>query len=310
MDREILSTFFFNYFMRNLTKTIYKLIKPRDYKHNRRYWPFYYVERNASGQIDQVFFRKQLIANHRLPIVSKNSKCMLITTGPSIQDMPSSIFSQTDIDYIGVNGAIALNNVHFKHYVIIDHDFIKNRFDLVKRVLNTECNFFTTARCLDIILQKLKLEEIACKFKVIEIVSSGKNELFLGKTMYVNEHSSKHYFYNGFGFSEHIHDTIFDYHTVAYTALQIIAGLKYPEIYIAGLDMNNFSSPRFYETAESKQPTFLDQNTESILAAFQTAALFFESKKIRVYNLSKQSLIEVFIKLDTAVIFNDQQDDI
>lgn len=235
---------------------------------------------------------------------------MLIATGPSIQSMPHYFCNQVDFDYIGVNGAIALANVCFKHYVIIDHDFIQNRFDLVKLVLQTECNFFTTARCLDMILQKVKFEQIRCKFKIIEIISSGKNELFLGKTIYVNEQSEKHYFDNGFGFSEHIYDAIFDYYTVAYSALQIIAGLKYSEIYIAGLDMNNFSLPRFYENADDKQPTFLDQHIDSILAAFETAAHFFEAKKISVYNLSKLSLIDAFVKLDKAGIFTDQQDHI
>ena len=159
----------FNHFVRNLTKYTYKLLKPSTYKHNRRYWPFYRVVRNASGQIDQVFFRNTLIADHTLNLKNKHSKCMLIATGPSIKKIPDKFFKYEKLDYIGVNGAIALNEVTFQHYVIIDHDFVQNRFDLVERVLDTACNFFTTARCLDYILRKVKIEQIRCQFKIIEI---------------------------------------------------------------------------------------------------------------------------------------------
>lgn len=287
----------FNYFVRNLTKYTYKFLKSSAYKHNRRYWPFYRVIRNPSGQIDQVFFRNTLIADHTLNLENKHSKCMLIATGPSIKEIPDKFFKYEEVDYIGVNGAIALNNVCFQHYVIIDHDFVRNRFDLIERVLDIPCNFFTTARCLDYILRRVKIKQIHCQIKVIEITSNGKNELFMGNSVYINEKTNSNYFYNGFGFSTHIYDTVFDYYTVAYAALQIISGLNYQHIYIAGVDMTHFNQPRFYETLDTKQPTLLNQHTDSILAAFETAAYFFESQKVSVYNLSKYSRIESFEKI-------------
>lgn len=287
----------FNYFVRNLTKYAYKILKPATYKHNRRYWPFYRVVRNTAGHIDQVFFRNTLIADHRLKLNNRHSKCMLIATGPSIKKIPKQLFKHEQLDYIGVNGAIALSEVTFQHYVIIDHDFVQNRFDLVERVLDTACNFFTTARCLDYILRKVKIEQIRCQFKIIEITSHGKNELFMGNTVLVDEKVKSPYFYNGYGFSTQMYDTVFDYYTVAYTALQIMSGLNYQYIYIAGLDMNNFNLPRFYETLDAKQPTLLNQHTQSILAAFETAAYFFKIQNVSVYNLSPYSLIESFEKL-------------
>ena len=101
----------------------------------------------------------------------------------------------------------------------------------------------------------------------------------MGNTIHVDEKVKSNYFYNGFGFSTHMYDTVFDYYTVAYTALQIMSGLNYQHIYIAGVDMNNFDLPRFYETLDVKQPTLLNQHTQSIIAAFETAAYFFESQK-------------------------------
>ncbi len=48
---------------------------------------------------------------------------MLIATGRSVHQLETSYLQRSDIDYIGVNSAIALSGVKFKYYVIIDHNF-------------------------------------------------------------------------------------------------------------------------------------------------------------------------------------------
>ncbi len=68
---------------------------------------------------------------------------MLIATGPSVHQLETSYLQRSDIDYIGVNGAIALSGVKFKYYVIIDHNLTNNRFDLIENVLKTSfCTLF------------------------------------------------------------------------------------------------------------------------------------------------------------------------
>ena len=102
---------------------------------------------------------------------------------------------------------------------------------------------------------------------------------------------------NGQSFSKHIHGVVFDYFTVAYVALQVVHQLQYEKIYLAGLDMNNFNQPRFYEKAENKQPTMLDQYLQHTLPAFDVAANFFEQQNKQVYNLSPESAVQSFKKL-------------
>lgn len=296
--------FLFNRILRNITRYIYKLSHASDYKHNRRYWPFYKVTRNVDGHIQHVFFRKKIIADHTIEIPSNNKKCMLIATGPSIQEMPPQAFTSSEIDYVGVNGAIALAHVFFKYYVIIDHDFIMNRFDLVLLVLKSKCTFFTTMRCLDEILRRIDTDEIDCKFYIIEMIMNHKNERLFKKTEYLNTDNSNYYFKDHIGFSLNINDAVFDYHTVAYTALQVIYALSYEKIYITGVDMTNLNQPRFYENDQNKQRTILDQNLDTILRAFQTASIFFNESKIQVYNLSKNSLIQSFPKTNFNEINN------
>ncbi|MDA0695332.1 MAG: lipopolysaccharide biosynthesis protein [Proteobacteria bacterium] len=298
-----MNNFLFNYILRNIYKFIYKICRPNTYKHNRRFWPLYQVERNITGDLQKVFFRKTLVSDNTSPITPFNKKCMLITTGPSVNTLDPTIFNQNDIDYIGVNGAISLKNIHFSHYIIIDHNFIDCRFDLVQDVLKTDCIFFTTPRCLDMILRRINFQDIHCQIKTIETIKNHLVEVFLDKETTINREHKAFCFSNNFGFSKNIFSGVFDYFTVAYVALQIAYYLDYQEIYLAGLDMNNFSKPRFYENTENKQPTLLDLHIDNVLSAFDNAAHFLSQQNIKVFNLSSDSAVQSFPKIDVNVLF-------
>ncbi|MFW2095268.1 MULTISPECIES: lipopolysaccharide biosynthesis protein [unclassified Acinetobacter] len=294
--------FFSNFVLRNIYKFIYKHSHPKTHRHNRKYWPYYSVKRNELGGIDQVYFRKKLIADNSVMPTRSCKKSMLVATGPSVQKCPEDVFKRQDIDYIGINGSISLDYVQFKYYVIIDFNFTKNRFDLVLKVLQSQCTFFTTHRCLDIILRRINPDQIKCQIKVIETITDGVTERFLGPRLTINPHQDYFYLEDGKGFSLHIRDSIFDYFTVSYVALQIIYSLSYEEIYLAGLDMNNFNQPRFYEKSGNKQPTMLDQYLTEIFPAFEAASHYLNKQNIKVYNLSLKSAIESFEKLDPKLL--------
>lgn len=295
-------TLLLNLFKKNIYKYIYKIFSHQNKKHNRRFWPYYSIKRSQQGFLEKIYFKKKIVADNTRSLKISNTRCMLITTGPSIKEMDRSFFEKNDLDYIGVNGAIELRNINFKAYIIIDHDFVLNRFDLVEKVLKSSCIFFTVPRCLDIIISKVNICDIRCEIKVIEKITDNKIEVLLGEVIENNINKKHFYIYENFGFSSQIFDAIFDYHTVAYAALQIIYYLKYQTIYIAGLDMNNFQNPRFYESIDNKQPSHLDQNLDAIIHAFNTASHFFQAHNISVYNLSKDSLIESFPKIEKKSI--------
>ena len=93
------------------------------------------------------------------------------------------------------------------------------------------------------------------------------------------------------GFSQDIRCGIFDAGTVAYWALQIIAYLGFKQLFIAGLDMNNFHQPRFYETEQDRLPTFLADKVESlVIPAFRHAGAIMKKQQIAIKNLSCTAL--------------------
>ncbi|ENX36827.1 hypothetical protein F889_00078 [Acinetobacter colistiniresistens] len=294
--------FFSGSISRSIYKIIYKIFFPKASKHNRRYWPLYLVERDQSNRIEKIYYKKQLVSNNLQPQPISNKKCMLVATGPSIQQLDTQLLQLPNIDYIGMNGAIALDSVKFSSYVIIDHNFIDCRFDLVEKVLKTNCTFFTTPRCLDMILRKVTYDEIHCQIKTIETITDGIVETFLGQAKSFDQNEADFFIYNQFGFSTDIYKGGFDYFTVAYVALQIAYTLNYNEIYLAGLDMNNLSQPRFYENTDCQQPTTLNHHLDDVFQAFDTAAQLFKEKGIRVLNLSQTSAVQAFEKITPDTI--------
>ncbi|MCH7314654.1 lipopolysaccharide biosynthesis protein [Acinetobacter sp. ANC 3882] len=294
--------FFSGRISRSIYKLIYKIFFPKAAKHNRRYWPLYTVERDSQNRIEKIYFRKSLVSNNLIPQPISHKKCMLVATGPSIQDLDPKILHRSDLDYIGVNGAIAFDSISFSSYVIIDHNFVGCRFDLVKKVLNSNCIFFTTPRCLDMILRQVRIEDIHCQIKTIETITDGHVESFLDYAKHFDQNEKDFFIHKGFGFSLDIYKGAFDYFTVAYVAFQILYTQGYKEIYLAGLDMNNFSQPRFYEDTEKQQPTTLNHHLDEVFQAFDTVAVLFKEKDIQVFNLSRTSAVQAFEKIDPNII--------
>lgn len=282
---------------RNIFKFIYKIVFPKTHKHNRRFWPYYHVKRDSQQRLQKVYFKKTQVSENTLPQI-QNKKLMLVATGPSINTLPHHNFVQPDIDYMGVNGAITLAHVKFKYYVVIDHNFVADRFDLFREILQTRCILFTTARCLDLILRTMPIEDVKCEIKTLEVITRNEVEVFLEAKQPINPKNKAYYFKNGYGFSKDIFTQVFDYFTVAYVALQIGQYLGYSHIFLAGLDMTNFNQPRFYETAENKQPTLLDLHHETVLNAFELAQDYLK-QKTQVINLSLNSAILSFPKFDS-----------
>jgi hypothetical protein len=229
MRRELhpAKEFFSEIVPRIFYKFIYKHSHPRTYRHNRLYWPHYRVERSSHGELERIHFKKHLVVDNTYLERGHNRACMLVATGPSIKSVDKTLFQRSDIDYIGVNGAISLDGVNFRYYVIIDLNFTRNRFELVERVLASRCTLFTVPRCLDFILRRTRASKIHCDIKVVELICQGEVERFFGPKVQVDM-SKRHFFeHRSFGFSSHVFDAVYDYFTVTYVALQIAGALQY-----------------------------------------------------------------------------------
>lgn len=290
--------FFGNRFCKWMCKTIYRLSHTSEYKHNKNLWPFFKVCRTASGSIDTVFYKKYRVDNvSNIENSKKERPLIIMATGPSVGSIDQRFFDDR-FDYIGVNGAIAMTSIPYSWYAIIDRDFVIQRSDFVRDIVSRDgLVLFCTCATLESILSVVAKSDIRCKFHIFESAVGLKIYKFLQATVAFKPDDERFHWHNGIGFSDDIHQALFDYGTVAYTALQIGCALGYEKIYIAGLDMNNFHAPRFYETEHNKLGTRLDKDFDGIIQSFIAARVYCDEHNIKVINLSPDSAVDAFPKM-------------
>ncbi|WP_333494927.1 lipopolysaccharide core biosynthesis protein RfaZ [Kluyvera sp. CHPC 1.251] len=281
-----------------LCKTVYRLSHSPAYKHNKNLWPFFKVNRNVSGRIDTIFYNKSKIDNiSHLESSKKERPLLIMATGPSISSIDQRFFDD-GFDYIGVNGAISMESIRYSWYAIIDRDFVIQQIDFVKDIVSRNgLILFCTYATLECIFSSVPEYDIRCKFHVFESAANSKIYKFLQATVVIKPDDERFHWHHGFGFSDNISQALFDSGTVAFTALQIGCALGYKKIYIAGLDMNNFSTPRFYETAQNRLDTRLDKDFDRIIQSFFAARAYCDEHNIEVINLSPESAVEAFPKM-------------
>ncbi|MDR3432845.1 MAG: sugar glycosyltransferase [Rouxiella aceris] len=299
--------------MGSFFKQLYRYTHKRPFRHNENLWPYMRISRASSGEIVSLNFRGQTV-----PIVDLSSLAavhsgpiMLTATGPSVKNIRFK--TPASFPAMGVNGAWSLGNVvDFKFYVIVDMGFFDQRPEMIAEIVaDPQLTLFTTAHGIARIIDRLSLARIRCRLALIEdaafkIFQPKIPASELGRC-YANVRSAS-FAENrpDIGFTTDIRHGIFDAGTVAYWALQIAAYLGFSEMYIIGLDMNNFSQPRFYESENDKLPTYLAENLEDLIVpAFTHASQVLKKKQIRVVNLSMHSAIssQIFEKADYHQVF-------
>ncbi|MCT4714164.1 sugar glycosyltransferase [Enterobacteriaceae bacterium H18W14] len=299
--------------MGTLTKQIYRYTHPRSMRHNENLWPFVKIQRNANDAISLLTYK-----NENVPLVDLSAlkgfyagEVLLTATGPSIKNIDFSRIPS--LPTVGVNGAWHLNKyLHFDIYIIVDMLFIDNKPEILKEIIcNRDLILFTTTHGIIRLIDKFSLENIQCQIAIIEdkcyqiykptIKKSDINKNFaLEKSVIFSDAN------NDIAFNYDIRSGIFDAGTVVYWSLQVLAFLGFNKIYIAGLDMNNFSSPRFYETQKEMLPSFLADKLDSlIIPAFKLARYALNEHHVEVINLSIESAVpsHIFSKMDYSDAF-------
>lgn len=299
--------------MASIFKQIYRYTHARALRHNENFWPHMKIQRAETEQIQRLTYHGKEVQLEDLNALRKmlSGDITILATGPSINSL--DLQKLTKSTFVGVNGAYKLNNkVRFSYYVIVDRGFVDKRFDIVTSVINNEeLVLFTTLHCLNDILLRVGLKKIKCRLAIIEDFSFKVFKGIVRPEEYVKYYQGK----KGVvlsetkpqsGFSWDIRQGIFDAGTVAYWALQISVWLGASRILLAGVDMNNFSAPRFYEKNSDILPSLLESNFDSVIRpAFMHASRELERAGIKIYNLSLNSALDedIFEKAVPDVIF-------
>ena len=293
--------------MGSLFKQIYRYTHPRTFRHNENLWPYMKISRATTGEINTLQYRGK-----KIPIVDLSAlrntfsgPIILAASGPSINEI--NFDRHPSIPLMGVNGAWFLDDaLRFSLYTIVDMGFFDKKPEIIAQIINNpKVTLFTTAHGIARIIDGFGIENTHCRLALIENAAFRIHQASLKpfelKKTYKNS-IGIHFPDNrdDIGFATDICSGIFDAGTVVYWALQIISYLGFDEIFILGLDMNNFDKPRFYESNNNKIPTDLEGMVDNIIfPALHHAKNVLKENKIKVINLSINSSVpnEIFQKV-------------
>lgn len=301
--------------MGSLTKQLYRYTHKRDMRHNENLWPFIKISRNETGEISDLRYKGQRINLTTLSSLHHlfDGEVLIAATGPSIKTIDFSTLPTTVVT-AGVNGAWHLNNaLNFSLYFVVDMTFIDRQTALLKRLIDAEkVILFTTVMGIMKLIERFSYERIQCKICIIEDIcyetykpsiklDNMRRDLVHIPGIVFSKNSSHT------AFSRDVRHGVVDAGTVMYWALQVIYFLGFKKIYIAGLDMNNFNQPRFYENFNTMLPSFLEEKVKNtVFPAMELASHIFKKDEITVINLSPQSALpdSIFPRKDFADVFN------
>ncbi|MBI3311434.1 MAG: sugar glycosyltransferase [Serratia liquefaciens] len=302
--------------MSSFFKQIYRYSHSRPYRHNENLWPYVKIGRAASGEIIALHYKKQIIPMVTLSALKDSCQgpILLTATGPSVSTIRFNDIP--DMPAMGVNGAYSLSQqVNFHFYVIVDMGFIDRRPDIIENIIQApDLILFTTVHGVAKIIDRFQLAAVKCRFTVVE---DAAYKIYSPKitppALWGHYRDDPNVCFSAtdksIAFNHDIRNGIFDAGTVVYWAFQIIAFLGFKQLFIVGLDMNNFQLPRFYETPENQLPTLLPEKVDDlIIPAFSHASDRMKISNITVRNFSLESAIDssIFEKVDSNVFFKKQ----
>jgi Kdo-III transferase WaaZ len=239
---------------------------------------------------------------------------LLTATGPSTREINFSLLPE-HIPVMGVNGAWHLSDrITFSLYTIVDMGFFDKRPEIIRAIISQSgIILFTTMHGIAKILDRYA-EDLQCRLALVEdgCYKIYQPKVAQGAIRQTYQHiDSLRYDPQrpDVCFSTDIRQGIFDAGTVVYWALQILAWLGFKTILISGLDMTNFSQPRFYETQQNQLPSYLATKVESlVMPSFALAASVLQQSQIRVINFSPKSAVPetIFEKVSFNEYFKNE----
>lgn len=279
----------------------YRAVRGRANRHTAHLWPYVSLTRSPQGDI-----RSMSVLGYDASLVSVSDAFAgagpdfhIILSGPSVADIDYSALA--GVQAFGVNGSILLQDrvdIDFPFYGLIDRTFVRDRADVVERIVSHDRVLFLTPDVLRYVLQYVPVERIRCRLCLVDDIAEPafkSRPTSASLTALCQSGADITVFDDqiplGFSFEPSV--GFFDADTIAYTALQIVVWGGAQRVYFHGLDIRGAeSSPRFYDEGGKQLGTRLEQNLDTLIEpSFRQAVALLRERGIKVYNLSPNSAL-------------------
>ncbi|WP_117235664.1 hypothetical protein [Vibrio maerlii] len=229
---------------RRAIKRYIKITQPKYLRYKADYWPDIYKEN------DTFFFKQYALKINQLSTLSyQNENINIIGSGPSVKNLDYKKFTGQNIF---LNGAISLayeHSLRIDALIIMDANFVYNRFDLIKRLKEKTKLILSLGALCAIAERDLKLIQ-------------GHDIYLFNQTAFDKNNK----------FSQNIDQHVVDGGTVMAIAIQIFSANLRHNMYLLGLDISNANEPRFYESQDRQEKSGLQKDYEDKILPFMTEA--------------------------------------
>lgn len=268
-----------------------KLIRVPEYKSKSDYWPWVKISSLEENKYS-IFYSGSFVCT-TFPFSDFNETVgdiAIIGSGPSVNMMCFDKISK--MNCVLLNGSIALiNTYNIKPLacVIVDSTFVENRFEIL-RCLPSGTNLILTPGVIRAISERDPAFLSEMKVYLTQNILSpvyNPGERFQEQRNMAQQAN----------FSFDLDCGYIDGGTVMSVAIQLAYQVKANNTYLVGLDISNFSSPRFYETERNKLKCGLANDYESSILPFMNAAsVLYDKSRKPIYNCSSVSKLpyEIF----------------
>ena len=227
--------------------------------------------------------------------------CFIIGSGPSVVDLDLSRLGRYPC--FGVNGSILKsigNGVSYTYLFVTDRKFVLDRFELVRRILDSASDCLFSFSSLGVICEQAPelladtrlfvLDEVNARYGIPRLELDEFNKQAAANRDFILHPQIKPA-QGRVGFSLDIRQGVFTGQTVIYSAVQTACWLGYRRIFILGMDLGGTGHDiRFYESGIQAAPSRLDKDYEPFIRpAFEVAAKFLDKSGVKIYNLSPHS---------------------
>ena len=227
--------------------------------------------------------------------------CFIVTSGPSL--------AQIDFGRLrgrvcfGVNGSIVKAEeakVPFLYHMVLDRNFVRDRFELVRLAILSGCQCIFSFVALSEIVERepsllrhdnlfllKQLNAVYAEHKLSPAAFDAWAAQQPGLWLHPDAPEKRGWV----GFSARPDLGAFSGQTVAFSALQVAWWLGYRQIFMLGMDLGgNGDYTRFYEKGGAAATTRLDRDFEPyILPSFELAGRICREEGGEVYNISPSS---------------------
>lgn len=286
-----------------LRRKIYRARLAHDMRHMRNAHPDFRIGGREDGA-DTIYWRGRPVGRINplealAPAATRD--CFIVGTGPSLNDIDFAALRGRTC--IGVNGSVLKGeafSVPFRSHVISDRHFFNDRFELVRKALESGAECIFSFRGLSIVCERepallhdarvFLLNEITARYGepkpdpvAFDAAAQRDPDLVLHPRARPSE--------GRVGFSRDIRKGVFTGQTIVFSALQLAVWLGYRRVFILGMDLGGTGAGgRFYEAGSQAAPMRLDRDYEAyIRPAFEVAAGLLSKLGVEVYNLSERS---------------------